>query len=144
MQHEGRMLVAVLSDIRRVQTFWDVAVDLQCTTLPIAPDCVGQHEFELWPVERAFTFLNFIVVARGLTSIAERCFKFVPDVIRADPLFWPCGQFDRPVGEAKLCVDCRKEFDEDACFVFDLFFCAEDVPVVLGKAAHAHDTVQRA
>ena len=97
MQHEGRVLVAVLADVVASSRSGMLLIDLQGAALPVAPDCVGQHEFQLWPVERAFAFLHVKVVARGLDRHCRARLQVVPDFVGADPLFGAGGQLDRPV-----------------------------------------------
>ena len=54
VQHDGTMLGAILADIGRAEPFGQDEIDLQRAALPVAPDCVGQHELQLWAIESAF------------------------------------------------------------------------------------------
>ncbi|MPL93326.1 hypothetical protein SDC9_39452 [bioreactor metagenome] len=142
MQHDRAVLRAVDADIARVQPLGQVRVDLQRAALPVAADRIGQHEFELRPVEGAFAFLDLEVIAGRLAGIAERGFRMVPAFLGADALLRPGRQLDAPVGEAEVGIDLGEEVDELLRLDLDLVFHAEDMRVVLGEAAHAHDAMQ--
>jgi hypothetical protein len=56
----------------------------------------------------------------------------------------PIGEFDGDVLEAEILVDRAQEIAEGDAFFRHLILGAEDVRVVLGEGAHAHDAVQGA
>ena len=53
-------------------------------------------------------------------------------------------QLDRIIGEAEIAIDRVEQVAERPRLGDDLVLAAEDVGVVLGELAHAHDAVQRA
>ena len=59
-------------------------------------------------------------------------------------LLGPQRQLDRIIVEAEVAVDAVEQVAEGAHLLDDLVLAAEDVRVVLGELAHAHEAVQRA
>ena len=68
----------------------------------------------------------------------------IPGGIGADPLVRPRRQLDLDLLEAEIGIGREDEVVDLQALVGKLLFRAEDMRVVLGKAAHAHQPVQRA
>ena len=56
----------------------------------------------------------------------------------------PVGELDAHVGEAEILVDRQDQVVDLEGFLRDLLLGDEDMGVVLGEGAHAHQPVQRA
>ena len=138
------MAVAVLGDIARAQPFGGVEVHLQGAALPVAADGVAQHEFQLGAVEGAFAGIEGVVQAGGVGGFRQRLFGLVPHRIAADAVFGPGRQLHPHLFEAQVLVAGQQQLAERRGLRRDLLMGAEDMGVVLHKAAHPHDAVQRA
>ena len=73
----------------------------------------------------------------------ERALGAIPSLVGADALLGAKRKPDADVLETEILVDRERQAIEGGDFRFDLLRSAEDVPVVLGEGAHAHDAVQR-
>ena len=71
-------------------------------------------------------------------------FGVVPLFVRADAFFGPGRKLDDDLLEAEIAIDRQDQLVDRDALVFELLFGAEDVRIVLGEAAHAHQAVQRA
>ena len=148
VQHDRAMLLAVLGDIGGVEPFGQHAVGLDRADLPGAADRVGQVPFQLGRIERAFAgqFLPAVFgrgEAGGGNRIAQFGFGLVPHFLGAEAIFRAQRQLDR-IGKPEVLVDAVGQRAEGAHFLDDLVLAAEDVRIVLGELAHAHQPVQRA
>ena len=106
-------------------------------------------EFQLGRIEGAFAGQFFpapigVVAARGLHGIAHRLFGPVPHRIAAEALFGAQRQLDGIAEAAQILVDHVEQIAERRDFGDDLILAAEDMAVVLGELAHAHQAVQGA
>ena len=142
VQHHRAMPCPVRADIACAQSVRKVRVHLQRAALPVASDGIGQGKLQFRAIEGPFALQNLVIVASGAAGITQRLFQKIPALIRSDALFRPGGQFDCPVMEAQIRIDLRQKGDETGGLTLDLVFGAENVPVILHKAAHPHDSVQ--
>ena len=60
------------------------------------------------------------------------------------PKSWPQSQLDRVLIETEVVIDTVEQVAEIAHFLDQLILAHEDVRIVLGELAHAHDAVERA
>jgi hypothetical protein len=143
VQHDGPVLLPVLGHVGRAKPFGQLEVGLEGAALPFPPDGVGQLEVELRPVEGAFARVDLVVVPDGedrLSSAASALSHCASVPMRTS------GRVDSLMSNlAKpVSVDGGQEPDELRAFLGDLVLGAEDVGVVLGEAADAHEAVERA
>src|SRR5688572_31183020 len=75
--------------------------------------------------------------------IYQRRLGAVPLLVGADALRGPGGDLVDDVREAEMVVDLLHQRRVGDALGHDLLFGAEDMAVVLGEAARAHDAVQR-
>ena len=134
----------MLVDIERAEPAGHVEIDLHGAALPVAADGVAQHVFELGAVEGAFALVERPRPAGGFERLHQRRLGLVPHGIVADALFRPVGKFDAHVVEAEIPIDRQDQIVDLEDFLGDLLLGDEDVRVVLGEGAHAHQPVQRA
>ena len=151
VHHDGHLLRPVGVDVERAKTFRQVEVDLRGAALPVAADGVAQHIFELRAVERAFAGID-----RGLDAVVALCLDFrehrrhhalgvIPHLVGADALVRPGREFYREIAlEAEIRVGRQDEIVDLQALVGELGFRAEHMRVVLGEAAHAHQSMHRA
>ena len=98
--------------------------------------------FHFGTVKRAFAFQLLPCYAAGGEGIAQALFGFVPNFIATCAFFGAQREFDADIVEAELAVDFHYQLVKGAGFFGDLVFGAENVGIVLHKAAHAHQAVQ--
>ncbi len=142
VQHDGAVFRAILTDIGGVQTFGQNEIHLQRAALPIAPNGIGQHEFQFRAVKCPFAGIQLIGISRRFCGGFQCRFGLVPNLIAACAGVGAVREFHAEFLEPKILVNRRKQFDELLCFILNLRFAAEDMRVILGKAAHPHNTVQ--
>jgi hypothetical protein len=99
---------------------------------------------DLRTVERALARQLGPGHAAGTQAGAQRFFGLVPDLVGADAVVRTQRQLDVDIVEAEVRIHFHRLRVESHHFRLDLLFGAEDVAIILGEAAHAHDAVQRA
>ena len=72
----------------------------------------------------------------------QRRLGLVPDLVRAHPLGRPIGEFDLHLIEAEVAVNLEDQARDRDRLLGDLILGDEDVRIVLGEGAHAHQAVQ--
>ncbi len=144
VQQHGTLLGAVLLGIFRVQPFGQDEVQLQGAALPGAADGVAQVELQLGAIEGAFAREQFDLHAGGARGAFQLGLGHVPHLVRAGPQVRPQRQLDRVQVHVQVGIDRVEQLDELGRLFLDLFLAAEDVGVVLGEGAQAHDAVQGA
>src|SRR3954454_8336145 len=101
-------------------------------------------ELELGPVEGALAREHFIVETGLLERGLEVGFGAIPLLIAADPLVGPGGELHLIVGKAEVAVDEVGQQAEAPGLADQLVTRAEDMPIVLGELANAHDAMEGA
>ena len=148
VEHDRAMLVAILADIARVEPLGQHAVRLDGAHLPGPPDRIGQMPFELGRVEGAFAGQFFpAVIGIGHPRFGDRIAQFllglVPQLLAAEPHLGPQRQLD-VIAEAEILVDAVGQLTEFLDLADHLILGTEDMRIVLGELAHAHQSVERA
>ncbi|MNS68801.1 hypothetical protein D3C72_1020910 [compost metagenome] len=144
VQHDRALARVVLRDVLGTQALRQHQVKLQRAALPRTADRVLDVVFHLRAVERALARQLFPFHAARAQRQAQAFLGVVPDLVRAGALFGAQRQLHRNVLEAEVVVDRERQFVEGLGLRHDLLFRAEDVRIILHKAAHAHQPVQRA
>ena len=119
-------------------------IDLQRAALPLPPDRIAQHEFQLGAVERALAGIEHVVDAGDRTRLLERALRAIPRLVAARTHSRAIAEPDVKPGKTEIRVDRAEQVDEADCLVGDLRLGAEDMRVVLREGPHPHDAVQRA
>src|SRR5581483_10779705 len=127
----------------RAKSPWHVEVYLQGTALPVAPDCVPQHELQLRSVERPLTFVQRVLDARGLRSGDQSFFSRVPNFVGTHALPRAVGELDAHIFAPEITVDFENQLRDRDTFRGDLSRCNTDVTVVLREGACPHQPVKR-
>ena len=144
VQHDRCVAGVVLANVFGTETLRHGKVDLDRSALPGAADGVLDMEFDLRAVERAFA-RQFVPFEAGCSQPFAQCkFRLVPDFVVANALFWAQRELYGDLMEAEVGVDLAYQCIECGDFGLYLVFGTEDVAVVLGEAAYAHDAVQGA
>ena len=150
MDHHRRLLLAVGVDVERAEPLRQVEVDLDGAALPVAADGVAQHVLELGAVEGALARVDagLDLAARLVGDLLQHGrhgrLGVVPQLVGADALLRPGGELHHHLLEAEVAIDRQDQVVHLQALVGQLRLGAEDVRVVLGEAAHAHQPVQRA
>ena len=151
MHHHGLLLLAMGVDVERAKALRQIEVDLRRAALPVAPDCIAQHIFELRPVERAFARIDpgLDAPARSRLDLFEHGPQYVlgviPHRVGADALLRPGRELDHDVfDETEIFIDREDQVVDLETFIGELRFGAEHMCVVLCEAAHAHQAVHGA
>ncbi len=144
VQHNGDVLLVVLTHIFSTETLGQVEVHLDGTALPITAEGILQGEFKLRAIEGAFARVQDVVEAGELRRFGEGGFSLVPDFVGTHALFRAGGELHHDGIETEVVVDFLHEGAEVGDFACNLVFGTEDVGVVLNEAAHAHKAVHGA
>ena len=144
VQHHRPVLLAVLADVAGVQPLGQHEVDLMGAALPLAADRVAQDELQLRPIERAFAGIELGIEPRSRRRLLERLLGAIPDLVAAGANRRAIGEPDEDVGKAEVAIDRLEQIADADRLRGDLLGRAEDVGVVLGERAHAHQAVEGA
>jgi hypothetical protein len=98
----------------------------------------------LGAVERAFAGQRLVIEAGRAQRRFEVALGPVPQRILTGADIGAQGQLDPVIGEAEIAVDRIEQRAEAFHLIDDLAVGAEDMRVVLGELADAHDAVERA
>ena len=71
-------------------------------------------------------------------------FRAIPGLVATDTFFRASRQFDDDLLEAKGAIHIVDHTNTGVHFIANLIFSTEDMRIILGKAANAHQTMQRA
>src|SRR5699024_2648261 len=112
-------------------------------TLPVATNGIRQGVFDLGAIEGTLAWRQLVLAACLLETLNERLLGLVPDGVTAYAFFRARGHLVENLGEAKISVNVLQQTGKVGTFQLQLIFGAEDMAVILGKAAHAHGTMQR-
>jgi hypothetical protein len=110
--------------------------------LPLAANRIFQGVFDFGAIKRALTRQIGKLATRSPQAFCQRVFGTVPTFFGSNALLGTGREFVDDVGETKVFVDLLQQGGEGHHFVLNLVFGAENMAVVLGEGAHAHDAVQ--
>ena len=144
VKHQRIMLLAIRANVGRVEPLRHARVELERTALPGAADRIGQMELELGAVKGALAFEHRIVEPGFLERPFEVGLGAVPFRVAADALVGSGRELHLVIGKTEVAINQVEQRAERLGLADQLVVGAEDVPVVLGELAHAHDPVQRA
>ena len=145
VEHYRMMLLVVGTDVLCVQSFCrrKLVVKLDCTALPLTAEGINQSEFKFWTVEGTFARLDFVIHSACLTCGCKFCFCLLPCFDCTNVVFRHCRKFNEKVlVESKVLVNIKQKLAELCYFAFNLFFCTDDMCIILNETTHAHDTVE--
>ena len=98
-------------------------------------------EVDLRTIECAVAFVYNVFDAVFIQSVLQTICSDFPSFVGTHAVFRSCGQFDM-VFETEQAVNAVDQSDYAGDFVFDLFFCHEDMRVILVEASYTHQTMQ--
>mmetsp|Transcript_41823 Transcript_41823/g.105459 ORF Transcript_41823/g.105459 Transcript_41823/m.105459 type:complete len:239 (+) Transcript_41823:1166-1882(+) len=124
-----------------VEALRQIKIQLNGSTLIGAAKGIFNVDVNLRPIESTITFVEFPLLSSAIQSVLKHCFSLVPDLDFAKEFLRTSGQLEG-VEETKLGVDKVHEFQSTGNLAFHLIHSAEDVSVVLNKAAYASQTTQ--
>src|SRR4051812_3368608 len=129
------MPLAVLADISRAEPLRENEVYLESAALPVATDCIGEHIFELRPIECALAGIELNLIASGSGRLHKRRLRLIPHRIRTRALRRPVRKFYAKRLKAEIAIDRGEQGAEVDPLLRDLILAAEDVRVVLHETA---------
>jgi len=148
VDHERLMLGAVFTDVLEAEARGQVEIELHGGELPGTADSVDEFDVDFRAVESGFACHGFVGDVHALQGIAEGGGGAVPVFGLAGVIFRmrfvPIRELDFEFVEAEIFHDGESEIDAGFHFGFDLRGHAENVRVILCKAAHAEQAVEHA
>ena len=142
MDHDGAVLLAVLSGVLQFKPLRQLAVQLDGAALPGAAQGIGQMEVQLGAIEGAVAGVDGVFLADAGDGVGKRGGGDVPILDGADVILRHGGQLYL-IGQTEERIDLVKELRDADDLVLDLLGSEEDMRVVLSEAADAEHTVQR-
>ena len=137
------MAFAVAADIGQIKPFRHLEIKLNRTALPGASDGIAQVKIDLGAIKRAVALVDCVRPAIVLQGFAQGGRSRLPLLLAPHRILRTRGQLQEIV-EAKYPVDTVDQIDNAENFRLNLVGRHKDMRVVLGEAAHTHQTVQRA
>jgi hypothetical protein len=144
VQHHRHLAGVVFRNIFGAQAARHREVDLHGADLPRTAEAVLQVVLDLRAVEGALARQLGPLHAAAAQGRTQRFLGLVPDFVGADAVFRTQRDLDVDVRKPKSSYTFIAWAWKATTSAGDLLFGAEHVAVVLGKAAHAHQAVQRA
>ena len=145
VNHDRTMAQAVGADVFEFEALRQAEVHLDGAELPRAAERIERHEIELRPVERRFAQTDRVFKAQLRHHLADAGLGGGPERIAAR-IFLRVVRIAQGNAATGLEAEDRHDFLHEAQagfeLVLELFGRAEDVAVVLGEAAHAHEAVE--
>src|SRR5215472_1913948 len=142
------MARAVLADVFELETPRQIEIELHGGELPGPADRVDHFHVDLRPIKDRFARHMFVRNVHALERADQRALCALPFFDGASVIARPRriarGKLDHVIIEAKNTQRFPGEPDTILNFFFDLVGSAEDVRIILRKAAHAHESVQHA
>lgn len=138
------MRAVVRADIFQPKTLGQIEIHLNCRQLPGAPNGVNHLDVNLRAVKRSFAFDTGVGQPQPVERLRQRRFRQCPDFGSAQVLrviFRVTYREFNPVLEPERGIDLLGKLQAADDFCFQGFRRAEQVGVVLGKAAHPQQAV---
>src|SRR5215472_19173182 len=120
MDHDRRMLCAVLADIEGTEALGKIEIELHGAALPLAADRISERVFELRAIKRALAGIEHIGLPSLFHGYTQGLLGFIPDLIGPDALLRPCRQLNEHVLEAEILIDREDKLVELHAFAGDL------------------------
>ena len=143
VNHDRTLLGAVLSRIFQVKPLRHLEIQLDGAALPCSAQGIPQVEINLRSVERAVAFIDNIIKAHVLQRLLKAVCSHLPILVRTHGILRPGGQLHK-ILKAKLCIHFINQLCYALNLVLNLVIPHEDMSIILGKTAHAHQTVKLA
>ena len=141
VNHNRAFLCAVCCCVFQLKAFGHLHIQLNCTALPCSADGVLQMEVNLRAVECTIAFIDGIFNAVFIQCVLQTCCCNFPSLVRAHAVFGSCGQFN-VIFKAEQLIYTVNQADYAGNFILNLFFCHEDMCVILVEAANTHQAMQ--
>ena len=142
VQHDRRPTLGIICHILGAKAARHGKIDLNGTALPYPADTVFQGEFDFRAVESAFARQQLPIHALTIQRLFQGGLGLVPDFVGTDPLLRAGGQLVQDLGKAEIRVDLMQHSNEGRHFLLDRILFAENVGIILRKAANTHQAVQ--
>ena len=143
VQHDRPLLGAVFGHILGIEALRQDEVQLQGAALPGPADGVAQVELQLGTIEGTFARQGLdLHVDRLAGGPVQLGLGDVPDFVGPGADLGPQGQLHAVQVQAEVGIDRVQQLHELCRLRLDLVLAAEDVGVVLGEGAQAHDAMQ--
>ena len=144
MQHHRRMARIVFGHVFSAQSFGQREIQLQGAALPHARQRVFERKLDFRAVKSALARIQLPLQIFRIKRSFQRSFRAIPHFISANTFGRTCRQLDLYLVKTKIRIHAAQQIDKAPRLVLNLCFGAKNMRVVLHKAAHAHQPVQRA
>ena len=146
MNHHRTVFLTVTSGIFQFKTLRKVIVHLDCTQLPLSPDCILDHKVKFRTVERSLTVLYHGVETFLPCSIDNGGLGLCPVLVSPDIFFLVFRVTKRHLCDVFIEIQCLEYIENNVNHLAELFLelirTAEKMGIVLSEGAHPGQTVQ--
>src|SRR5690606_30129948 len=144
VQHDRMLAIIVFADVFSAESDRQVEIELQGTALPDATQAVLERKLDLRTVESRLTRLQIVRQSSGIQRSGQRSLGTNPQLVGTHTLFRTRGELQLNISETEVGIHRLGQANEIRRLGLHLLFGTEDVRVILSKATHAHNAVQRA
>src|SRR6266568_341213 len=141
MHHDGTLTLTIRRYIGQIKALRQSKIALDSSTLPSPVKTIAQFYIYFRTVKSAITLI-YLIGTSGILQSRQQCRSgLIPISIRADRFFRSGRQLHLILKSENrhYIVD---EGNNTLYFGIQLFRSAEDVGIILGKAAHPHETMK--
>ena len=89
MQHDRRQLLTKGRDIIGAEPLWQIEVNLESTTLPIAADSITEDVFQFRTLESNFTLENRVFETWSIQGLPQGILRAIPTFIATNAIIRP-------------------------------------------------------
>ena len=141
VNHNWTLLGTILSRVLQVKPLRHLEIQLNGTALPCPAQGIPQVEVNLRTIERAVALVYNIIKAHVLQRLPQAVCSHLPILVRTHGILGPGGQLHK-ILKAKLCIHFINQFCYALNLILNLVVPHKDMGIILGKTAHAHQTVE--
>ncbi len=144
MDHDRRVFGSVGADVVAAEPFGHREIELDGSALPASLEAVANVEIDLRAVEGSIPRVELVGEVASFESALKRGLRKIPNLIAADALGGPGGEFNADIVESEGAVDLFEEIHQPHDLFFDLVRGAEKMGIVLSERLHAKEAVPHA
>jgi hypothetical protein len=132
---------SVGADVVATEPFRHREIELDGSALPASLEAVANVEIDLRAVEGSIPRVELVRQVASFQRSLKGSLSKVPNLIAADALGGPGGEFNADIVESEGAVDLFEEIHQPHDFFFDLVRGAEEMGVVLSEGLNAKEAV---
>ena len=141
VNHNGTVFFSICPDVFTVKPQRKLEIKLNGTALPGPSDGILQVEINLGTIEGSVSLIHHIGKSQVVQGASESLCSHLPILIASHRIFRPGGKLHVIFKPEKL-INLINQLGNALDLFSNLFRHHKDMSIVLGKAAHPHQTVE--